>query len=423
MPPLRPINRLWRLGKVQAVALVIGLSACTASREGPAIAKRDSVGVQIIESFKSEWRPGEEWQIDSLPQLSIGVDQGADEYQFSRIHAATRLRDGTIVVTNSASRQVRFYDSTGRFRRASGGPGAGPGDFGSSLMKVFQVATGELWISDDARSRVNVLSPDGEFIKTIRLAPPVSTPRVGVRESMADGTLIASGLTSDGTTTRGRPNQVIGSEWAYLRYDATGRYLGPSLTLPGQPRFWHEFLGTPNTIAVPLTQGAFLTAKRDMLVVYRGTPNELEERSPTGQLLRIVRWQGPAPRSVSSIWERYKIASLESFTPLGRTEYKTLYESTIPLPSHVPTTEGLLSDDQGNTWARRYRLPWEVNKVWDVFSPEGIWLGPVTTPPNLSVMQIGDDFILGVHHDDFGVERVQLHALIKVYSAPSRATR
>ena len=46
-----------------------------------------------------------------------------------------------------------------------------------------------------------------------------------------------------------------------------------------------------------------------------------------------------------------------------------------------------------------------------VFDSEGVWIGTVTTPVNVTVLEIGTDYLLGRHRDELGVERVVLDDL------------
>jgi hypothetical protein len=50
-----------------------------------------------------------------------------------------------------------------------------------------------------------------------------------------------------------------------------------------------------------------------------------------------------------------------------------------------------------------------------VFDPSGALLGTVTVPP-LQVLEVGDDYLIGIDRDDLGVERVYVHEILK--SAP-----
>ena len=67
-------------------------------------------------------------------------------------------------------------------------------------------------------------------------------------------------------------------------------------------------------------------------------------------------------------------------------------------PTYFPNTDGLFKPESSD---------------WDVFSPEGAWLGVVELIPRRYVAQIGADWILMFGEDELGVARIWLHDLIK----------
>ena len=46
-----------------------------------------------------------------------------------------------------------------------------------------------------------------------------------------------------------------------------------------------------------------------------------------------------------------------------------------------------------------------------MFDPEGVWLGPVTLPGRLQIVEIGPDYVLGTTRDELGVESVVMYDL------------
>ena len=50
---------------------------------------------------------------------------------------------------------------------------------------------------------------------------------------------------------------------------------------------------------------------------------------------------------------------------------------------------------------------------WDVFNPEGCWLGVVTTPGKFFVMEVGADYIAGTARDEFDVPHAIVYGLQK----------
>jgi hypothetical protein len=49
--------------------------------------------------------------------------------------------------------------------------------------------------------------------------------------------------------------------------------------------------------------------------------------------------------------------------------------------------------------------------AWEIFSPEGEWLGAMRTPAGFDVLQIGADYIVGVRRDDVDMEHVEVRYL------------
>ena len=97
--------------------------------ETPAVQVRDSAGVEIVESTGPSWQGGEGWRVDPDPLLRLGVVDGDPAYQFSGIAGLARLEDGTVVVADEGSQEVRFFDAGGKVVAVVGGGGGGPGEF------------------------------------------------------------------------------------------------------------------------------------------------------------------------------------------------------------------------------------------------------------------------------------------------------
>jgi hypothetical protein len=399
------------------VAFAVSLAAfagCTPDTASDRLLVRDSAGVRIVESRAPGCTP-EKQRVDTAPVLTIGAESGEQEYLFSLIRSVIRLDDGRIVVGDGGSRQVRFYDSTGRFLGATGRAGQGPGEFGTWVLRLWPRPPSEIWVNDDANGRINIVSTSGSFLGSVRILAPAVAPRASPVGLFSDGTILGRGIVGGAhTQPAGRPGDVHRSQWVYLRYDSTGRYLGESIRSLGQAEYAHAFMGTTTFSAIPFTQAELVSVHGNALAVYRGPGNEIGVWTQAGQLQRIIRWSTP-PRPVRDVWERYKVASLErrGLTAIGREHYREFHELSLPLPEHLPAIEAVMSDTEGRIWARRYRLLWETAQIWDVFEPDGEWCGTITTPPNLTVYHIGADFVLGVHRDELDVERVRLHALIR----------
>ena len=115
---------------VAAVAVAVG-TGCTGADLPRTSTTIDSAGVTIVESTDPIWSIDEGWYLSPAPSVTIGMMEGPDEYLLDRATSGVRLADGTIVVANSRSLELRFYDSTGSHLFTRGGEGGGPGEFRS----------------------------------------------------------------------------------------------------------------------------------------------------------------------------------------------------------------------------------------------------------------------------------------------------
>jgi hypothetical protein len=107
-----------------AASIVVALGACSLLAQ----TVRDSAGIRIVENRQPSAGPEGGRRLAPAPALVIGTRTG-EMYELSGVAGAARLSGGTIVVADGGSRQLRFFDSTGAFIRAVGGPGDGPGEF------------------------------------------------------------------------------------------------------------------------------------------------------------------------------------------------------------------------------------------------------------------------------------------------------
>jgi hypothetical protein len=70
-----------------------------------------------------------------------------------------------------------------------------------------------------------------------------------------------------------------------------------------------------------------------------------------------------------------------------------------------------------------YPRPGERHETWSVFDSTGHWLSVVRMPQNLTLLQVGHDFLLGTRTDSSGGRHVLLHQLIRSATVSSHRTR
>ena len=95
-----------------------------------------------------------------------------------------------------------------------------------------------------------------------------------------------------------------------------------------------------------------------------------------------------------------------------RREWRRAFEESR-YPDRFPAYRRIHVDRAQNLWVQGYTLPGDAENIWSIFSPDGVWLTDVATPLDLSVYEIGDDYILGLWLDADDVEHVLMYELVK----------
>lgn len=382
-------------------ALALGCGSDEQAGAGPVV--RDNAGVAIIVSNHSEWNESEGWEISAAPLLEIGVAEGDSLYQFFRVTGVRRLSDGRIVVANLGTSQLRFYDTDGRFLKAVGGRGGGPGEFRS--LSRLEVVEDSLLAVDYVLNRVQVFTSDGNYVRAVAL----NAYNLGLSMIMgvfADGSmLLEAGTTEDAQFVAG----VNETNTTYYSIDASGTSVDTVGRFFSAEHYVEPQGDGYTSFGMPFGRSS-ATAVADSSFYYAdGSAVSIAQYSARGELTRIFR-HPTAPVGVTAADRDRVIEYLDEdvLRQLRNTFRK------MPLPASMPAVGALLVDSKGNIWVGKYRSRFlGAARCWWIFAAAGQLLGSRCFPQGFTVHQIGSNFILGVSTDGLGVERVTLYGLIR----------
>lgn len=86
-------------------------------------------------------------------------------------------------------------------------------------------------------------------------------------------------------------------------------------------------------------------------------------------------------------------------------------EAEKDLPATFPAHGSLRADLLDHLWVEEYRLPGDAALIWSVFHPDGRRLARVALPRAMEILEIGDDYVMGLVRDALDVEYVQMYRL------------
>lgn len=389
------------------------LMGCGSASEQPPFAVRDSAGIRIVENRVEAPDTGG-WMVDHRPELEIGEVEGPPEYQLNQVRGAVRFPDGTVVVANGGTNDLRWYQADGRFTQRVGGGGGGPGEF-ISLDAVASYRGDSLAAWDGRQRRLSVFGGDGSFGRSATL-PDLTSVSATLRAVLPDGSVVLqpTGTSEDYLRMKSGERRDTAT---YLRFAADGRLAGKIARRAGR-----EYLAVR---AGPVISQRNLLFGRDSYVataqerVFVGESDRfvIDILDFGGGMLASIRRAGELrpvpPGDLARARDAARQAANRNREQAARMAGVALpgADAEVPARSTVPAFDRLLGDSEGYLWVRDFlAAPGDVPR-WSVFDMEGRWVATVRTPAGVEVYQIGPDWLLGRGRDELEVEYVRLYRL------------
>lgn len=389
-----------RPGHLLVLAAAATLHACAPPGDtAPTAIRRDSAGVMIVESFRPAWGDSAHWRVDREPLLDLAESGTGDPHNFFQVRGVMRLSDGSLVVANSGSNEVRKFSANGAFLAAAGGDGEGPGEF-SNLLQVE--LAGDSIVARDVYSRFSLFGPDLEHLRTTRLeGHPANLRHLG------PNTLVVQTLLSfsDGYGLLRDPEALVLHDLEGVRIDSIG-------VTPGSEEYVFELGG----MAPLFRRAAFVDTHGARIYTGASDHMQVEELSPMGDTLRIFRIPDFPLTLTPEQVEAERQARLNFQLPSGVESLPPPYVEAVeamPSPATRPAYTDLLVDATGAVWLRPLRIVGETEgpEHWLVLDADGTWLGSVEIPERFRLMDIGVDEVLGVWTDGLDVAHPQVRRL------------
>lgn len=367
------------------LSLVAALSACGDNKGPLAVARVDTLPsgiVQITSDKPTAWNDSTHaWKFRVT--LQIQPDEGSPG---ELMEPGTLGVDdwGRIYVADRKPALIKVFDSAGAFVRTIGREGAGPGEY---RVAFIAVRGSHLLVHDPMQSRTSVFDTSGSFIRSWTSSCCYWSD-IGI--DTADFAYIPTMVPTprDGKS-RGR---------AYTRYRLDGT-LVDTLFVPQrpEPKVWEFGSGTGTARQVSMISSIPFTPN-NMLVLHpmggftEGWNGEYRIiRSPRGEDTTMILARAWTPEPIPEARRRQEVDEMvhNAKDMVGEASAREVARLS-DIPTTAPAFQNLRVDLDGNIWARHLVGSDSTRTRYDVFSPAGAWLGPVTVP--VAVPEWGGQF-------------------------------
>lgn len=391
-----------------AFLLLWAIAACGDGDAGlPLIVQRDSAGIQIIEATRPLWGEASLWSIDPDPLLNLTLSGRGPAHEFFRVRGLKQRPDGSLVLANRASQELRFYSAEGEFLGAMGGRGEGPGEF-SNLQRVKLVA--DTVFALDYDGRVTVVGPGMELVRVFSL--PFNVDDI---HSLGDGTVLGESTVWAGLEEV--VNQLVRPPMALVRFDLGGSSIDSIGVRPGRESYSFSYEDNYGSGPVLFGKAAQVAAHGPRIFYGSSDLMQVEELSPAGSIARILRIPDYPLGLTDGQVAAERASRLDVDLPPGMTLPPWLQRTVEALPAPVtrPAYANMIVDPSGAVWLELHRGASEQDRPqeWLTLDADGTWLGTVEVPDRFSVTDITMETVLGVWRDELDVEHPQVLRLTR----------
>jgi hypothetical protein len=152
------------------------------------------------------------------------------------------------------------------------------------------------------------------------------------------------------------------------------------------------------------------------VVVYgRNDRPEVTWLDETGRVLQIARWDPERQPVTEQVWAEYTRAYFAGFPPeADRTRAESILATSKEAASEeLPLFGRFFADQEGNVWLGEYRHMGATPDRYLVFLRDGTLIGWLEVPENFTILDLGEDLILGVQTNEWDVQAVVAYRLEK----------
>jgi hypothetical protein len=355
---------------------------------------------------------GSEWGVAELvPELRIGALEGADHEIFGEVIALTIDAADNIYLYDRQVPALRKYAPDGRYLATFGRQGGGPGEYANSDGGLAALADGRIVLRDPGNAHLTVYASDGEYLESwpARGGTFTSTPIF----SSADGGFY------NPTFGGGQPMRLV-----YYAPDGTpGDSLPPPDRRVERATVTAQTDGARQTWSVPFSEIALWTWHPEGYYISAVTGQyaiDLLRRG--GRVLRIAKDVEPV-----SVTSEERAAEEDRVSRAMRRLVPSWRWNGPPIPQTKPILRRLYAGEDGRIWALLHQPGERVADrepdpdggspvpqfrepiVFDVFEPDGRYLGRVAAPAAFSIGPrpiFRGDNVWSTERDELGVQYV-----------------
>ena len=364
------------------------------------------LGVLPPSLLSAQQTPLEQTQVLQLaaPLTVIGQSSALPGHTLHRVMGAFRHTNGSLVIADGGSNEIRVFNAAGNLIRTMGGSGQGPENF-VNLQALWSAPPDTIVGFDMGSQRLAYWRLHGSFVGSVNLGTEAIQVIVA---RFADGSYLGMRTPRPGRTPEGtsRLDSAL-----LIRISAEGRQLNDVGRIPWET--WHarrhplaqRVMYTPS----PFDGTGLVAASGSEIFHAYGTEARIRRFSLSGQSRSDIELRVAAARLAPEVWNRWIDSRVSRLDDREGPALRRVLES-LPRPSTLPLADMLLVDDEGLLWLREFVAPGATRASWHVVDPNGRERARLEVSATFRPLHIGAAYLVAVTREEDDTEVVQLLA-------------
>ena len=359
------------------LSILAVLAACVSRDTRLATATVDTLPggiIRVTSSAPTGWTDTSGWKLVELPTIQPAQGSPGELINPSSIAVDDQQR---LYVADEKPTNIKVFDSTGALVRIIGNDGDGPGEFRSAYMAI---RGNRLLVHDPRASRTSLFDTSGTFIRSFH----------SVGMYFAPVALDAAGRAVLPLIFRIGPGQEEAARkraFFFARFDSLGTLLD-TLSAP-QLTEEHSWVGKQGDVgifgvSVPFAPRTITGFGQDSGLVYGASSDFTIMRLQAGRDTTFVMRRAWTPPSIPDSVRADTVESMVKNFANQQVDEISLRNAfhADDVPKTFPSFSRIIVDDRGYTWA--LQSVGGDSTRFDIFAPDGSWLGPVVVPEAVS---------------------------------------
>lgn len=383
------------------------LIACDGTPEPLSLSSPPEPGTDVV-NREPAWTRSTRWKLSRSPSVEIGGAGTSGNDAVLKVVGVVRLDDGSIVVANAASAELKYFDRKGAWVSTAGGAGFDRGSF-RMLGGIQHLETGEIAAYDESLRSVQVFDASGGYVRHLMTG---YDPRTNGAFRTVEGAFDDESVLIHQSRRSGNGDGRQRSDEWFVRVPKQGMPVTVTDAFPGEEVVYRRFSNSSDVARPPFGRSLHVALAPTRFYVGDDDAYAISALSPEGTLLHVVRLEGAERPVTADAIDEYIDSRLMLNPDLKRSYLEPPLRALITAKT-MPAFSALRADPDGYLWARDFdlALPGSQRERWNVFDPNGRYLGALEMAKGFAVLTVGTDYVGGVAKDKYGTEQVRIYEL------------